>query len=190
MSTYFDEQVEKKGIEHDIEVPEDPEAAGVIVLEPGQVVATTKLQISEKGVIVGTEDVLYKMPASDAEQDFAELSERMDEAEAILEEIPETYATLELMGEINELYNPEGESAVLPENRFNSLVEALGNLEESKVTLSTEGLTQSKSVAEQLIAIYRLASGVNEALGNRISILDARIEELENEVETLKNPSE
>lgn len=191
MTDYFEEPLDKQGIEHSIEVPEDPEAAGVVVLEPGQIVATTKLSISEKGTVTKVEDVLYKMPASDAEQDFAELSERMDAVEETLEEIPETYATLELTGAIDELYRPEGESAVGSEDRFVSLTTALGNLEDSKLTISpTENLTKSMSVSEQLIAIYKLASGVNEALGNRISTLDAKIKELEKEIETLKNPTE
>lgn len=180
MEKHFEEDVSPQGFEHEYEeFPEEDEA--YTVLEPGQPVVVNKLLISDKGIVTGIEPVFYKMPASDAEQDFNELKERMEEVESILEEVPETYAKLEDTGVIKDLYYPDDETGVDEMDRFVTLTEALGNLEKSKVTI-TGDLRKSVSIADQLTAIYELASGINQALGNRISTLDARVKELEDQL--------
>lgn len=185
MTTHFDPAISKQGIEHDIEVPEDE--SGVIVLQPGQVVATTKLDISQKGVITGAKDVLYKMPMSDTEADMEDLQTRMEDAEENIVDINERlaldYAPIVLTGTIDDLY---AENSVVPDvNRFSSLADAIGNLEMSNRTINPEQITESVSVADQLLAVHELASSVNVQSANLISQLTTRLEALEKKVATL-----
>lgn len=166
MESHFEEPIERKGIEHDIEQNADTEE-NAVVLEPGQVVATTKLAISEKGVITGVEDVYYKMPQSDAEAELEEITERVE----VLEE--DIASVTDLSG----LYNQEPDKSWIDEfNRYESLVAAIGNLEASKRVLNgTDRLEETMTVAEQITQLYGLISGVNAALGNRITELDKKI---------------
>jgi hypothetical protein len=113
-------------------------------------VATTKFDISQKGVITGAKDVLYKMPMSDTEADMEDLQARMEDAEENIEDINERltmdYAPISLTGIVDDLY---AENSVVPDmKRFSSLADAIGNLEMSNRTINPEQITESVSIAD------------------------------------------
>lgn len=179
---FEDGPVTPQGFEHESEFPEEEEA--YVVLEPGQKVAVNKLIVSEQGVITGVEPVYYKMPASKSEQDFAEFAERLETIEEFVEEVPTIYATQELTGSIEDLYYDLMESGIDSSNRFSSIATAVGNIEESSRKITGEYRTAG-SLAQQLIAVYDLASSINASLTNLLSQQDARIQVLERKVEEL-----
>lgn len=184
MEKRFDEDVSPQGFEHEYEgFPEDDES--YVVLEPGQPVVVNKFLISDKGIVTGVEPVFYKMPASDAEQDFAELSERMDAVEETLEEIPETYATIEATGTIADLYYDEMETAINPDQRFASLALAIGNIEESGRQI-TGNIRDIPSVASQLQSTHQLTTALSLTTSTAIGELTKKVEDLIKRVEALE----
>lgn len=184
MEKHFDEDVSPQGFEHEYEkFPDDDES--YVVLEPGQPVVVNKFLISDKGIVTGVEPVFYKMPASDAEQDFAELSERMDAAEETLEAIPETYATIESTGTIADLYYGGMDTAINPSERFASLALAIGNIEESGREI-TGNIRDIPSVASQLKTTHELTTALSLTTSTAIGELTKKVEDLVRRVEALE----
>lgn len=183
METHFEKGITPQGFEHEWEFPEAD--SYYEVLEPGQPVAVTKFIVNEKGVITGTEPIFYKMPASDAEQDFAELSERLDVVEEILEDVPGMYATVKGTGTVEDLYYDDAQTTVPPENRFTSLASAIGNIEESGRAISDD-IRNTPSLASQLKTTHELTTALSLTTSTAIGELTKKVEDLVKRVEVLE----
>lgn len=182
LTEYFEDGAEANGFQVDSST--DMSDEDYTILAPGEKVVVDCLKLTSNGIVESIDKKYFKMPASDAEKDFTDLKDRMEIVEETLEEIPETYASLQLTGSIDDLYNESG--VIADDNKFTSLTAAMGDLETSKNTVTgSQMLAQSMPIADQIIKVYELASGVNQALGNRISTMDARIEELEKKIKEL-----
>ena len=186
MESFFEEDVTLQGFEHEWEFPEEEEAYET--LAPGQPVAVTRFLVNDKGVITGTEPVFYKMPASDAEQDFAELDERLSIAEEDIATIKRDYTPLEITGDIQNLYYPTEDSFVVGEDKFQNIVDAIGNIEESG-RLMAEDIRQIPSLAEQVKTTYESISALSITQSMSISELTKQLESLTKRVEALENPT-
>lgn len=55
------------------------------VLKPGQIITAPKFNVTEKGVVSGVEQIYYQLPQSDAEQNYNEVTERLDKIDEYLE---------------------------------------------------------------------------------------------------------
>lgn len=126
-----------------------------VELTPGQEIDVLKFTVSKKGIIETFSTKKYKLPMSDTEKDYSEMQERMGKAESTLEElvtsIPETYATINKVGIIDDVYNPDSSQT----EYFASITKAIGNLEASSAAISGEN-TRVYSAADQLTAMNQL----------------------------------
>lgn len=159
----------------------------VVELVPGQEIDFATLQLNKKGLVSGFSHKTYKLPMSDAEKDYSELQERVGIAEETLENlvttIPETYATIESTGSVDNFYiDPEG-----VENKFDSIAQGIGNLEQSS-TLITGAESNTVSVSEQLTKLYEIImqkTAEVSTFATAIEGLQARVKLLEKQVEEL-----
>lgn len=200
MTDHFETDIDIKAIS-----PTDT-SSDVIVLTPGQIVATPKISVTPKGVIQQTDTIYYKLPESDAEKDYSELMTRMSAAEEAIvnnkneldekivegdafvqdqvDTITETYATLEQTGTVDDLYNKV--TSLGGDNGFSSLANAIGNLEASAVKIDKKFADQAISVADQISSVYDF--GMQLAIAYNISnaATTKQIEELEKRIEALE----
>lgn len=182
MTSQFESDITPQGFEHDCEFPADD--AEFEVLEPGQPVAVTRFLINDKGVVTGVEPVYYKMPASDAEQDFAELDGRMTEAEEQLTTLFNDYAPYAITGKPTDLYDEDS-----PVTKAETITEAIGNIEDSNYEIFRDR-NNVASVAAQIKQVFQVASAVSVSSSTAIGELATRVDELTKRVEALENPNE
>ena len=182
MMSQFDSDITPQGFEHEGEFPADD--AEYVVLEPGQPVAVTRFLVNDKGVVTGVEPVYYKMPASDAEQDFAELDQRMDEAEAQLTTIFSDFAPYAITGMPGDLYD-EGSTV----NKAETITQAIGNIEDSNYEIFRDR-NNVASLAAQLKQVFQVASAVSVSSSTAIGELATRVDELTARVEALEKQNQ
>lgn len=182
MTSQFETDITPQGFEHDVDFPESDEAFEV--LEPGQKVAVTRFLVNDKGIITGVEPVYYKMPASDAEQDFAELSVRMEEAEAQLATVFSDFARYEVTGVPSDLYDED-----TTVEQAHSITEAIGNLEDSNYTIFQDRKNVA-TLAEQLKKVYSIATAISINTSIAIGELANRVDELTQRIEALEKSQE
>lgn len=175
----------------------DGEEEGVedVILEPGQTIKALSLNVTEKGIISGFTSRNYKLPMSDTEKDYAEVTGRLDDVEKtasdLVENVPKTYATIETVGSISDLYQPNNED----ENKFKSIAQSIGNLERSTEALDPE-LVGVLPVADQIRLVASIANSAEAtalSYGLSIKYLESEIVRLQNEIDALKaqlNPTE
>lgn len=166
-----------------------------VILEPGQIIKALSLDVTEKGIISGFTSRNYKLPMSDTEKDYTEVTGRLDEVEKtvsdLVENVPKTYATIENVGSISDLYQPDNED----ENKFKSIAQSIGNLERSTEVLDPE-LIGVLPVADQIQLIASIAKGAEAtalSYGLSIKYLESEIDRLQKEIDALKaqlNPTE
>lgn len=159
----------------------------VVELVPGQEIDFATLQLNKKGLVSGFSHKTYKLPMSDAEKDYSELQERVGIAEETLENlvttIPETYATIESTGSVDNFYT-NSESV---ENKFDSIAQGIGNLEQSSTLIVGEE-SNTVSVSEQLTKLYEIImqkTAEVSTFATAIEGLQARVKLLEKQVEEL-----
>lgn len=177
MENHFEEPIAPQAISHETEdVEEDAE---ITQLSSGQVIAATKLLVSEKGVITGVEDVYYKMPQSETESNIEDLQLRMAQAEQdILARtlIAET-------GEAEDFYAPD--STIELTDRLATITDHIGVIEEGSRTIFKD-YKQIHPLVDQILKVYELAQSVNVATSDNVEQLRSKVTALEARVEALE----
>lgn len=180
LTSYYD----SRGIE--VECAKAEGEGDVIELVPGQEIDFTTLNLTSKGIVSGFSSQTYKLPMSDSEKDYADLSERVEQAEITLgelvENIPTTYSTIESVGVVDDLYSTPPE-----ENKFASITQGIGNLQQSSALITNDNETVVP-ISEQLIQLYNIVAQKTaevatfataiEGLQARVRLLESQIEEL------------
>lgn len=166
----------------------EEESAEDVTLTPGQKLEILQLNVTDKGIVSGFTTRNYILPMSDTEKDYAEVIDRLGNVELtvndMVDNIPKTYATIANVGVVEDLYNPNSEE----ENKFITLTSSIGNLEKSTAQLDSSA-ANTLSVAEQITKVASIANQAEAtavSYGLSIKYLESEIENLKNEVASLK----
>lgn len=170
-----------------IKAKDEPEGGGLVELTPGQELEVLSLNYTDKGLLTDFTTRTYKLPMSDAEKDYAEMQERMTQAEKTLtelvEEIPNTYTTIADTGVVDDFYtNPEEQ-----DEKFESITKAIGNLEASSQLMFPEA-THVENLSAQIEKLYDIITQKTaevSTFATAIEGLQARVKLLEKQVEEL-----
>lgn len=176
MENHFEEPISPKSIENELEQPDD---ADVQVLTPGQVVATSQFDVSEKGVITNVRNIWYKMPQSETEENIEELTQRVDQAEEDIK----ARSLIEEVGDTDDFY--AADSTIALDKRLGSITDHIGVIEDGSRTIFKD-YTNPHTLVEQLLKVYELAQSVNVATSDNVEQLRTKVTALEQRVAALE----